>query len=153
MRWRCWTVGGWISEPHVLSSDLSPSLSHQVLLLPSLCLGGTCCQWDQSGVFAGLYLVWTFLTSLSPPPTRVGAKEPPPPCSAPPGPRNDMVTVTLACVNMPLSSESRACEEGTEQRDRAKPGQDNRAGLSARQGLAPLFGHVPLCPQPRCCRK
>lgn len=81
-------------EPHGLSSNLSLSLWHQVLHLPSSCLGGMCCQWDQSGVFAGLYLVWTFLTSpsppspLPPPPSSVGAEEPPPPCSAPPGPEN-----------------------------------------------------------------
>lgn len=40
----------------------SVSLLVQVLHLPSSCLGGTCCQWDQSGVFAGLNLVWTSLT-------------------------------------------------------------------------------------------
>lgn len=91
MRWQYWTTGRWISEPHGLSSDLSPSLWHKVLHLPSSCLGGMCCQWDQSGVFAGLYLVWTFLTSPSPPPlppSSVGAEGPPPSCSAPPRPEN-----------------------------------------------------------------
>lgn len=64
-----------------------------------------------------------------------------------------VVTVTLACTNVALSSESRAHKEGVEQRDGAKPGQHNRAGLSACRGHALLFGHVPLCLQPRCCRK
>lgn len=104
-------------QSHMGCPQTSVSLLVQVLHLPSSCLGGTSCQWDQSGVFAGLYLVWTSLTSLSS-------------CSQPSGrwgtlvatllvalpqSQQHVVTVTLACVNMALSSESRAHEEGTEQ--------------------------------------
>lgn len=42
-----------------------------------------------------------------------------------------------------MSSESRAHEEGTEQRNGAKPGQHNRAGLSARLGR-PTLPAVPF---------
>jgi len=66
----------------------APLFGTRSSIFPSSRLGGTCCQWDQSGVFAGLYLVWTFLTSPSPPPlpSSVDAGEPPPPCSSTPGP-------------------------------------------------------------------
>lgn len=113
MRWQHWTTGVWISEPHGLSSNLNPCLQHQVLHLPSSCLGGVCCQWDRSGVFAGLYLVWTF---LAPPliiillPVAWVPRSPRLLVGLPRVPKMHVVTVTLACVNVALSLESRACE-------------------------------------------
>ena len=56
-----------------------------------------------------------------------------------------VVTVTLACMNVALSLESRAHKEGVEQH--------NGAGLSACWGRALFLRYSPLCRQPRCCRK
>lgn len=63
MRCRCWKTRLDIRATWVVLNSVS--LLVQVLHLPSSCLGGMCCQWDQTGVFAGLYLVWTLLTSPS----------------------------------------------------------------------------------------
>lgn len=68
-------------------------------------------------------------------------------------PNMHMVTVTLACMSMALSLKSRACKEGAEEPDGAKPGNHNKAGLSAHWGYALLFEHVQLYLQPHCCRK
>lgn len=117
MRCRCWKTRGWTSEPHGLSSDLSLSLGaspppSQLLpgrnVLPagparSFCWTVTCLDLPPFPLLL-LPVEWVLENPFSYSP-----------CSTPLVPAVHVVTVTLACVNMALSLESRAHEEGMEQ--------------------------------------
>lgn len=117
MRCRCWKTRGWTSEPHGLSSDLSVSLGaspppSQLLpgrnVLPvgpvkSFCWTVPCLDLPHFSILL-LPVEWVLGNPCSYSP-----------CSTPLVPAVHVVTVTLACVNVALSSESRAHEEGTEQ--------------------------------------
>lgn len=116
-RCRCWKTRGWTSEPHGLSSDLNLSLSaspppSQLLpgrnVLPvgpvrSFCWTVPCLDLPHLPLLL-LPAEWVLGNPCSYSPR-----------SAPPVPATHVLIVTLACVNMALSSESRAHEEGTEQ--------------------------------------
>lgn len=140
MRWWCWTVGGWMSELHGLPSSAPAPPPSQRLpgrnVLPMEPVRNFCWTLTLSGssspaVPLFLPIVWV-------------PRSPHLLVALPQVPKMHVVTVTLACMSMALSLKSRACKEGAEQPDGAKPGHHNGAFCSL--GPCSAFQACPALP-------